>query len=273
MRLKPAHAEDTRVPHSAGLLFASQCGIAGLLAAAFWSLASLWLLVRRPLSRAPDDPLQLAVLGGCVAWVAHSMVDFNLQIPGTFATFAILVAIASGQEGKDDDLGDEHSGPVIRKPGLGLQAMSVSLAVVCFAGIWRLPGELAYQQFYQAAHMAECPFHVTEALADLARRRLPLSPYPDIVLARRAAREGRLKTSESALTRSLERAPHRGSLWYALAETRAALGDIAGAGEALEKAMRWNPTDPARARFAGAGRPSPRPPPADLADQPPKRKP
>lgn len=246
MRLKPEAAEDTRNPHSAAILFLSQCGIVGGLAVLFWVVASLYLLAGgRRLIRC-RDPAGLAVLGGGVAWLAHSMVDFNLQIPATVGTFGLLTALATGPA-------PEARKHVSGRSRVVRQAAATAFAVLSFIGVWRLPGELAYQRFYIKAFDPRASWQECKNLAETARRLLPLSPYPDIVLSKRAAAAGKYAESARALGRALERVPHRGSLWYALAGMRAGLGDYEGARQAYSQAILWQPNSDRRKKPGSGG--------------------
>lgn len=236
IRLKPAAAEATRFPHSVLILFLSQCGIAGGLAVVGWGVASLRALIPPRIGTAARDPLALALLGGASAWLIHSLVDFNFQIPGTVATFAVVLAIGSGgEDAAAPRQADRRTGNLLRQAG------AVALAVVCFAGVWRWPGENAYQRLYNCVDLPESSWEDCRALAELAREHLIFSPYPDILLAKRATFEKRLPDAEKALSRALRRAPHRGGLWHALAATRAALGDHEGAKAAYREATIWLP--------------------------------
>jgi O-antigen ligase len=248
MRLKPGDAEDTRIPHSVFFLFAAQCGLVGLVAVVGWWLLSAYLLLPPAAGAGRPGLLSLATFVGGLAWLLHSLVDFNFQIPGTVGTFSVLLVLATGC-GNGMEGGGSAPGSPDNRYSRGLQAAAVLLAVLCMAGLWRMPGELAYQRFYTAAADPEAPWPAVDELARIARSRLPLSPYPDIVLSKRAAAEGRTEESERALSRALSRCPHRGSLWYALAATRASLGDVRGAREAYREAVKWQPESPYREFF------------------------
>ncbi|MDT8390503.1 MAG: O-antigen ligase family protein [Lentisphaeria bacterium] len=241
MRLKAGSStgkgddEVTRVPHNVATLFFSQCGIVGVLAVVFWGGCCVIVPARLIRRRKRSDWLDVALFAGAVAWLGHALLDFNFQIAGTAGTFAVLVALLAVGEKDSVSLPDTSASPL----HLWRQLAVTALAVICFAGIWRWPGEKAYQEFYQAMEAGE-PWETCRPLGETARRKLPFSPYPDMVMGRLCVEENRLPESIHHIEQALERAPHRGSLWHVLARLKHATGDRQGAREAYLKARIWD---------------------------------
>ncbi len=275
MRLKPPGAEETRIPHSILMLFASQGGLLGLLALAGWTTANALAIGRQlpqavksppkskpaqaavpprqkdagaspagqqspPLAASsPASPLDGLLVGavalGATAWLLHALVDFNMQIPGTVGTVAALAGLFAGVSPPPGDR------PPLALPPVAAYALAVLLGVLAFAGLWRLPGERVYQQFYQASQTPDNDWEDCRRLAELARRRLPFSPYPDIVLAKLATARNQPHVASIALQQALERTPHRGSLWYALCHLHLANRRFEAARQAYQQAILWHP--------------------------------
>jgi len=258
MRLKPPAAEETRLPHNAFLLFLGQAGIAGGLAAALWygwMLALPWS--HRPPRPEAGDPWMLAcVHAGVAAWAAHALTDFNLEIPGTAAIVALLPVLVhratppaertSGTAGRSAaGVADSANG----RAGWPRRLAAVA-AVLALTGAWRLPGERDYRRFYDACAEPATRTARLKELADQSARRQPFSPYPGLLLGKAAIARGEDAVAAEALEQALSRAPHRGSIWAALAECRRRLGRTAAAAAAWERAREWSSS-------AGAAGPPP----------------
>lgn len=241
MRLKAGSStgkgggEVTRVPHNVATLFFSQCGIAGALAVIFWGGCCVIVPARLIRRRKIPRLLDVALFTGGMAWLGHALLDFNFQIAGTVGTFAVLVALLIGED-RDNA---RSAGDAVPSPNLWRHVFTTGLAVICFAGIWRWPGEKAYQEFYQAVEAGE-PWETCRPLGEQAREKLPLSPYPDMVMGRQCLRENRLSESIHYTEQALERAPHRGSLWYLVAQMKYNAGDRQGAKAAFAQARIWD---------------------------------
>jgi tetratricopeptide (TPR) repeat protein len=117
------------------------------------------------------------------------------------------------------------------------------LAAFALAGIWRLPGELAFQQFDHALQTRQPLPRVWER-GRKAARLLPTNSNPDRILARVAEATGNGPGAVDAYERAVRRSPHRAALWASLARARLAAGDLEGAGGAIALAVEWNPGFP-----------------------------
>lgn len=160
LRLKPPNAEETRLPHNTILLFLSQCGLLGAAAALYFLVSPLllWRRCAKGRTKLVSPGLWLVAVGGWLAWAAHSLADFNLQIPGTMLLVAALPILAI-------DLTQtatlpQHSGATVWRVQL------LILALAGIANLWQVPGARRYQELTN--HRQE----TIQSPADNARQRL-----------------------------------------------------------------------------------------------------
>jgi hypothetical protein len=259
LRQKPEHAEATRQPHNFLLAFAGQSGLLGLCAALLVLGTPLWcplvLVHGRPGARPDDAALLAAVAMGTAAWSLHALTDFNLQLPGTLATFACLPLLA------DHDCREtvRHS-----NPRRWLRPAVLITGVLAVSGAWRLPGEHAFQVQTSMSMNGRLPMDTVRHQAERTARLLPWSPYPWDRLARVAEARGDIRTAVEAYGEALARTPHRGTLWRRLALARRDAGDRDGAVAAARRALEWAGGEPevqelARELGIGGARPAPDP--------------
>ncbi|NLF18931.1 MAG: hypothetical protein GX595_17000, partial [Lentisphaerae bacterium] len=210
----------------------SQAGLWGGLAALGCVLVPFWLSLSRPPGGAAegtsDEGLRLAGVAGLGAWVAHAMLDFNLQIPPTVMLAAVV--------------------PVLCRPlpaavlpsGRSERLLLVFLAVLATAGFWRVPGEWRFRRLSDDADRQSLA-----ALRESTQRAasaLPLSPAPWGLYGRHALRLGQATAALEAYREAQARAPHRSALWSWRAQASLMAGDVTGAAEAAGQAWVRYPT-------------------------------
>ena len=237
LRVKPAGAEEARHPHNLLLSMAAQSGVAGGAAAALCLALPLALgPVLRRRRGAGDDGLVFLVRTGLASWCLHSLTDFNLLVPGTLGTAAILPLLAL-------DVPPDQEGGVPRRGRAVARAVAGTLAAGALASLWRYPGELAYaRQTRLLQHGADTS--VVHAQATHVARLLPLSPYPWSTLGRLAWQRGQFGLAQRAYREAVSRAPHRSVFRRHLAEALVALGELGHAREHARAAVTWYGTDP-----------------------------
>ena len=237
-RLEPGE-ELAREPHNYWLLFAAEAGALGALAATLFMTLPGWFdRVCRPKNSNARDCFVFAARVGLTAWVLHSLTDMNFHVPGLMATAAMLPAIAlAARAGKWTQLnpGDEPA-------GWGAQTALALLAIITLAGGWRLPGEFAQQKLIAACSNPETHTSEIAELAATAAARLPHSPYPWLILADAADRRERPEMVAHACRKTLERTPHRGSVWRRLSAVESMLGNDEAAAIAHKNAAEWDGT-------------------------------
>lgn len=239
LRLRPLGAEPTRMPHNFPLGLLGQAGILAGLAALACLLIPAWLALKPDDDRRPwhERVEQLAVIVGVGAWSVHALVDLNVQVPGTLITAACLPLFALRERGGD---GETSPGRWWQRFGRVGQLVLVAIAL---AGIWRWPGEHAFQQFDDAVR-AQRPLDQVWRQGQAAARLLPTSSNPDRILGRVAEATGSGAGAVEAYQRAVRRSPHRAGLWGSLARARLLQNDLPGAAAAAAMAVEWNPGAP-----------------------------
>jgi hypothetical protein len=93
MRLKTVPgSESPHNPHNFILNFASQAGLMGL-GASLWVVVAPFILCWRFRGNREFNWLNAAILTGWLAWCVHSLIDFNIQVPGTVGVGIVLLLL------------------------------------------------------------------------------------------------------------------------------------------------------------------------------------
>lgn len=201
-----------------------------------------------PYRSSPELALNIGALTAVSAYFAHSVVDFNLHLPGNALLFAFIFGLLANPAPPlpDEDTGEQPplvwprwwSRPVV--PLFG----GLLIAIVAI----RLPGEY----WASRARISLRDGRLDEAV-EQSRRALTFESknpflYHDLGLAlRRAAGRGatsaapKLREAEAAFRAGLKLFPQDETLWVRLGETLDALGDYAPARKAYEEAIRLDP--------------------------------
>lgn len=240
LKLKPLGAEPTRMPHNFPLGLLAQAGILAGLGALACLLVPVWLAFAREGDGEQswhDRAERLAVIVGVGAWSIHSLVDLNIQVPATVLTAACLPLLALRETGPAAAPATGSWGPRLGRIG---QLILVAIALL---GIWRWPGERAFQEFTDAIE-AKKPADQVWKRGQAASRLLPTNSNPDRILAWFAQTTGNGPGAIAAYEQAVHRSPHRAALWASLARVRLQQNDLAGAAAAIAVAVEWNPGFP-----------------------------
>jgi hypothetical protein len=239
LRMKPVGAEETRVAHNMVLGLLAQAGVlAGLAAAVCLAVPALFGLAWLPGGRTDDVPLKLCAVVGAVAWGGHALLDFNIQIPGTVATAALLGILCTAPGAPAGD--QEQS----TRRGQYLPRLAAALlGLLAFAGIWRLPGEKAFQEMTNSAGRLS-PRRLRTRARDVSAL-LPTSPLPWLLFARVAEYAERPYLAIEGFEQAAARSPNRSLLYAHLAENHLQLDDVAAARKAAQRAVELYPGSPA----------------------------
>ena len=197
---KPADAGVTRFAHSLFLCFLSQCG----------------------------------VFGGSLAWAAHSLLDFDIQVPATVSTFLILPSL--GLKFHKDDL----IVPTRRFIPVGL--VGGLLVGICLIPMSRLAGEKNYKTVNQLIKNGASEKQIY-AIGEKASQGLPHSPYPSSKIAQVALYFHRYEYAVEQLKESIRRTPHRSTYYAGLAQVYEKMGRTDDALTSIEQALLWFPTN------------------------------
>ncbi len=191
--------------------------------------------------------LQIGALTAVSSYLAHSVVDFNLHLPGNALLFGFIFGIlANPGQARDTPEESESKQPIKLLPRLLLPSLGLWLAI---AGLPKLRGEI----FCEKTRVAVREGLYSEAI-DFAHRGLqtekknPFLYYHlgqahrlDAMKAPKSVRKARLEQAEKAFRAGLDLFPQDEDLWIRLGQTLDALGDYKNARTAYETALQLDP--------------------------------
>ena len=266
-------SEAPHTPHNFILSFASQAGIAAL-AASFWVMAAPVVLCWRRRTLGGSDWFNAVVLASWGAWCAHSLVDFNIQVPGTIGVAVVLLLllntscetrgspIPQSSEERDGTPGDT----VESKDFVGEDERERGNTHLVASWAWLLLGAVLALTTLLVSYdrgkvetkftrlMSACGMSVAgsreaiqlsgtelDVLLTDCVRTAPYSPFPWICAGNYAQRMRRWEKSEYFFKEALKHSPERASIYYHLFMSEAALGKYKAASRSLEKAAELFP--------------------------------
>jgi hypothetical protein len=264
MRIKGVPgSEAPHTPHNFVLSFASQTGIAGLAASLWVMVAPLFVCWRRR-KVVGLDWFNAVVLASWIAWCVHSLIDFNIQVPGTLGVAVVLLlllnttrenresAITTAESDRNasdtedpEDIDDAAREVTLKSTSRASLVIGVILALTTlFVSFERWRAESKFTKLMSACGMgvagsremttlsnAELDFLLEECV-----KVAPYSPFPWICAGNFAQRERKWGKSEYFFKEALKRTPKRGSVYYHLFMAEVALGKFKEASHSLEKA-------------------------------------
>lgn len=233
---KSSDAPVTRFAHSLFLCFLSQCGIFGGIAALIMLFYPIWLmiLIIKQKLEFQSEAIWVAVFGGSLAWAGHSLLDFNIQVPSTVATFLILPSL--GLKFHKDDL----IVPLRRFIPVGL--IGLFLVGICLIPITRFNGEKNYKILSQLIINQSSEKNIY-TIGEIASQKLPYSPYPASKLAQFAIKSEQYEYAVEQLKECIRRTPHRSTYYAKLAQVYEKMGRKDDALLSIELALLWYPTN------------------------------
>ncbi len=244
-------------PHSVPLQFLAETGIVG----ALLGLGALVILliagIRTVRRLAPGSQrlLSAALLTGSIAYMIHSLYDWDWNIPGVTLPALVLLGVVLGA-----DRVRPRSRAAPREPGAALRVAAIAistLAMCTFALSSALPSIAASDAssaIVEAASASSSTVAHGQADAQLAAELDPLSDAGPRVEATIAVRRGQLRTALAYLVDAVRREPTDGQAWLELAYVESALRDARDAIRARERVIALDPDVPGvRAEASGFG--------------------
>jgi len=260
--------EAPHTPHNFVLNFASQAGALGLAAALTVLLLPIILFIlaskdgkrKREEEHAstadgelPSRQLRWLVLAGWCGWAAHSLVDFDMQVPGTVATAIALLLCVDWGVGRS---GAEKTGSVDMKGtsmkwSLPIRAATLFLAATAIVVSWhRLSFDAEFAKLLDATNQR--PTTARPGVPPLSEKRLdamlakcaeiaPYSPFPILGAVNHLMATRRWAKAEFLLKKALKLSPRRSSTYYKLYVVEKHLGKRGDALRNLEKAAELFP--------------------------------
>ena len=260
MRIKGVPgSEAPHTPHNFILSFAAQTGIAGL-AASLLVIGTPFLgYMRRLKLRMRPDWRETAILAGWLGWCAHSLIDFNIQVPGTVGMATVMLLLLplnnadSANPDSDSDAGEPRA-KIISSSNSKHSFILMSLAAILAAAAITFSLSRWNFESKQTRLMTTCGMTMmgsvekripsnseVDALLNACVQIAPRSPFPWICAGNSAQRLGEWERSRYFFKEAVKRAPERASAYYHLFLAEMALGDRKAAAENIEKAAELFP--------------------------------
>ncbi|MEI6084822.1 MAG: O-antigen ligase family protein [Verrucomicrobiota bacterium] len=235
-KYKTALTEEAQLVHNNFLQMWSDSGVAG-----FVIFALLWLVALRDsfeLARQRyGDAAAIAVCAALAGWTVHSLMDFDLYVPGVAVPAFVLMGVLQGLK----DMPEIEPVTSYRRPRMAVGTFCV--AVVALVVWWE--GRSLLAGFYHAENLAQQGISASAAVeaANQAIRLNPRNPHFHGAAGDLAARLGRFGEAIRFYEDAVDCDPYRASFHWRLARVLiAAGGHESQAIEQLKVAVALNPT-------------------------------
>jgi hypothetical protein len=265
-KIKTFHGDEApHTPHNVILSFASQAGIAGLLASLLVLTAPFYIFFKKGkefcLSSSEEEGkessrvrwLNISIITGWAAWTIHSLADFNIQVPGTVATGIILLLIMNSSTFKTSEQID-HAEKTDTYTGrrylvLWYGCVPIIALITLLFSLHQLKFEIAVARFKKYANLSVTSSRNMDKVSDSqleimlnqAASMAQYSPIPWINAANYASLHRKWGAAEMYTLEALKRAPERATLYYKLSEAQFRLGKREEAEKNLHKAAELFP--------------------------------
>ncbi|HVL95198.1 MAG TPA: O-antigen ligase family protein [Solirubrobacteraceae bacterium] len=234
-------------PHSVPLQWLAEVGLVGLLLAAGGILALLaaalarvratpWALAGAP----PDRGYAAALLAVAVAWIVHSFLDWDWDIPAVTLPMLLALGVLAARPRRGAGAVPSARGPVLAAAVLASVLVVVSALLPALADTRTGSAiEASGAEGASAGRLADAA-----ADAEVAARLNPLSVEPLLAAATIAVRRGRREEARALVLRALRRQPDNLDAWVQLAAFEFERGDRAGLRRASQRALELDPRNP-----------------------------
>lgn len=238
---------DVQQPHSMPLQWLAETGAIGFALALGGLLALIGAALARVRETDGERIASAALAASGVAWLVHSLYDWDWDIPGATAPMLLALGVVAGRPATATP-----RSPVARGLGLGGVVAGLLAAAVLAA----LPA-LADSQTERALDLAAAedsgPTQLAEAAAqaELAARLFPVSVEPLFATASIAQRIGDVPQARRQVFRAIDRQPESSEAWARLVRIELVRGDLPGLERAARRLVTLDPRDPGTLDLAG----------------------
>ena len=255
MRLKTIVSKEApHTPHNMLMAFTGQAGILALLAALgalFYPLWTSFRKVREFVCKHNYMNEKVALFFGFTAFVFHSMLDIDLQVPGLIGIAAAVALLLVTSAKENEQLGEEKMSPWrFRGPLYLLLLVIVSSAVI---GGWHLTrSEYVYSKLCDLCKptgktpqeiMNTSAFEVNERLQAAVKAR-PYSPFPYSTAGAFYMGTRRFEDAEKCYRKAIELAPDSAAYYFRIFCLLQEGGQAEQAKKYLRKACELFPHNP-----------------------------
>jgi len=224
-----------RSVHSVPLQFLSETGLIGA-ALGLGGLAVLGAAAVRALrrSRGLERSARLALLAAAAAWAAHSLVDWDWEIPAVTIPALVAVSVAAAPSPGPRAIAERRRAPAL----LAIAGVFAALLFAASAGLPSL-AETRRVQALQAAAGGDPDQARTDAR--LAHKLDPLAVEPLFTASSLAGSDGDQREQLSLLQQAADTQPDNFRTWQRLAYVQAQLGNYSAGAESVRRLAAVNP--------------------------------
>ena len=250
MKIKTIQSSEApHTPHNLFLALGGQAGILALLASMGALFYPLWLgakKVRLLISRHEYMKEDVAILFGFTAFLFHSMMDINLQIPASIATASIMTLLLSMPA---EDKSEKSKLP--RRAAATVIALTA--AAVAIGGGWHLvSSEYVYSRLTETCNLrVKTPEEILTTSTEnvyqkfeAAVKARPYSPFPYSTAGAFYMGTSRLEQAETLYKKALKLSPDCAAWYFRLYTIQKLQGRSREAKNNLQKAHELFPNHP-----------------------------
>lgn len=220
--------EAPHTPHNFVLSFASQAGILGACISILVLILPffyLYLLKNKDTSERPNDDSEskiyiLCILTGWLAWATHSLLDLNIQVPGTVATAFLLLLLLPKFTLKRTDIEFSNTQKKLIKIIIVLLS-----CIIVFYSYKRLKQEKSLYILQKLCNFKivpekpkKIPFKYIEYQLQHTTKLMPYSPFPWSIAGMAAINSGYYSKAEIYYKKAIEKSPKRALFYEKLAK-------------------------------------------------------
>ena len=252
--------EAPHTPHNYILSFASQCGIIGLISALLMSILPFLIFFKYNNSgKNPKNAntllpqlnvkfFNITIISGFLAWLIHSALDLNIQVPGTVATLFVMLLFLTTDKNNEKNAIPQS----ILKHSKAIKLTLVIPAIILiFSAYNRLQAEKEFFILKELSKMqsltksSDKRKYIYEKLIKRQLMRttsiMENSPYPWAEAGLSAMKAGNCKDGEKYFKNALKLSPERSLYYQNLSQCQIKNGKIKEAEKNHKKAVELFP--------------------------------
>ncbi|MBV9309846.1 MAG: O-antigen ligase family protein [Solirubrobacterales bacterium] len=233
---------SVKQPHSVPLQWLAETGVVGALVAML-AFALLLAAAVRAVKRWPlgtERLLAAALFAGALAYVIHSLFDWDWDIPGVTFPALLLLGVLAGSARSEEPHRIRSASPGSSGVAVGLVALLLCTFVLSVT-LPRVAAGKASSALIVASSGAPSALAQAQSSAAFAARLDPLSDAGLLAQATISLRAGQRSQARSYYLQAVNREPSDVQAWTHLADLDVTLGDVTGAARDIQHVVDLDP--------------------------------